>query len=468
MLMLGCDVYKPGMKGIGAAKLEKLIESCKASSEEDLYRKLYGHFKTRNKLTDLVIDTYIDSLIYEPTNPAPDAADGVYPARTFLFGRPQFLTKYNQDFAIDEEFRRQMILPGPDISTCKGVGNSPHQFLSSDGVSSCFRCTANMCSYCQEKIDGDIYCLACYASESISPTSGTAAAKTIREMREELVQDNFDGARDLSSDEVEDVYEMMEYLRLYREQGVSVPYPLYPTSEMDSSADVKWEELLEIDFKEGAVFLAEPNLEAKFIPGILELMAELVRFESGKKTEWTKDHAVYESLPQLFIDFAGKSRVDSGFRLLMRCVRHAFDSRTPSLDKNTAMLVVHDGDVGIHLNASIPASMKKNVYETGIVATAKDLLCCKCTCQCGSQNDQRIVCVHVLAVLYLLTLLLFEDLAEHLLLELSACLSGDIWETSQWSDNGEKSIKRSIVTLMEAAGEPIGSHDAENSSIRDQ
>lgn len=123
--------------------------------------------------------------------------------------------------------------------------------------------------------------------------------------------------------------------------------------------------------------------------GILELFASLVRFESGKKTEWIKDPAIYDSLPSLFINFASKSRVDSGYRLLMRCVRHSFDSRTPPLDDKTAMLILHGDEVGIH--------------------------------QCGSQKEQRVVCVHNFPLLFLLTLLLFDGLAEHMLLQLAAC-----------------------------------------------
>ena len=262
----------------------------------------------------------------------------------------------------------------------------------------------------------------------------------------------------MSTDEVEDAYEMMEYLRQYREQATDVPYPLYSTSEMEGDVSTKWDELIEINFKEGGSFLAEPDLKATYIPGVLDLFASLVTFESGKKTEWKKDAAVYDALPSLFIKFASGSRVDSGHRLLMRCVRHAFDSRAPSLDNQSASLILHEGSVGIQLNAAIPASMKKQVYECGVVATAQDILCCQCGCQCGSKGTEKQVCVHILPLLFLLTILLFEDLAEHMLLELAACMSSDIWDKSVWSDDDIEWMKRSIITLAEAAGEPVNTH----------
>jgi len=316
-----------------------------------------------------------------------------------------------------------------------------------------------VCTQCNEKIEKTPYCLGCYATKSIVPESGCPNSKSIAEIRQALVDDNFDGAKNLDSDEVEDAFEMIEYLRKYREMEKSVPFPLYNTAEMDADVSSKWEELIEIDLKEGGSFIAEPELDMKHIPGVLHLFAALVTFESGKKTEWIKDPAVYESLPYLFINFAIKSRIDSGYWLLMRCVRHAFDSRTPSLDKNTATLILHDGNVGIRIHSSIPASMKKNIYNAGVVATADAILCCKCTCQCGSQNKERILCVHILPLLFLLSLLLFEDLAEHMLLELAACLNADIWDKTSWSDEDVDWMKQSIIVLMEAAGEPIGTHD---------
>lgn len=463
MLILGCDVYGPGMTGIKAKRLVTLIESFKATSEDDLYQKLFYKFKTTNKLDDIVIDTYIDALLYEPTNSMPNNVDEENPARTYLFGPPTTLPKYLEEFAVDDDFKANSIFPGPEMTTCKGVGGSTHPFLSSDGVKQCAKCEHDVCQYCHEDINKEPYCLACYATESVVPQSGGAGSKSIAQMRSELIADNFDGAKDLDSDEVEDVYEMMTHLQKLRtEQQSNVEYPLYATSEMDGEVATKWEDIIEIDFKEGGAFLAEPNLGAKNIPGVLDLFASLVRFEEGKKTEWIKDPAIYDALPSLFVKFASGSRVDSGYRLLMRCVRHAFDSRAPSLDKQTAMLILHQGEVGIHLNADIPASMKKKVYQTGTVATAKDILCCKCTCQCGSQHDQRIVCVHNFPLLFLLTLLLFEHLAEHMLLELAACMSAGIWDKSVWSEDDIVWMKKSIIKLAEAAGDPVGSHSIED------
>ena len=112
----------------------------------------------------------------------------------------------------------------------------------------------------------------------------------------------------------------------------------------------------------------------------------------------------------------------------------------------------------------MPASMKSKTYTPSIVATSNDVLCCKCTCQCGSQKGERVLCVHILPLLFLLTLFLFEHLAEHMLLEFAACLNAEIWENNEWSEEDKECMN---IILMEAAGEPMSSADTDKMSIKD-
>ena len=159
------------------------------------------------------------------------------------------------------------------------------------------------------------------------------------------------------------------------------------------------------------------------------MFAGVVTFASAdeKHTEWKRDNAIFDSLPKLLINFATKSRADSGFRLLKRCIRHALDSQCPSLEGKTATLIKHGDDIGLRIHSDVPASMKKEVvYKSGIAFTENDVLCCKCTCHCGSQDKERIVCVHNFPLVFLLMLLLMDALAESILMELAACLRSNI------------------------------------------
>ena len=324
LVILGCDVYS-GIVGVQAASLNTIIKNFNAKSEDELYVKLRGKLKYTKKLTDELIDTYIGALIYEPTNPVALEDQTTPIHRSYLFGPPDSLPEYLKEFAVDDDFVRQNIFAGPAIAKCKGVGERSHLFLQVEGAKICFKCSETVCQSCHGDVAGQAHCLSCLAGESVVPKTGTSDSKTIAEMRKELMADKFDGAKDLTVDEVEDVYEMMQHLKAYRQTGETVPYPIYKTSTMETSSRDAWQDITEIDFKGGGAFLAESALEQKYIPRTLKLFAELVKFENGKKTEWKKDHSIYEALPSMFIRFANNSRIDSGFRLLMRCVQHAFD-----------------------------------------------------------------------------------------------------------------------------------------------
>jgi len=91
MLILGCDVYLTGMKGVKIGKLEPQIESINTTSEKVLYQRLYAIF-----------DTYIDAIMYKLTNPMPEIANKKTPAKTYLFGALAPLPKYLKQFSVDK------------------------------------------------------------------------------------------------------------------------------------------------------------------------------------------------------------------------------------------------------------------------------------------------------------------------------------------------------------------------------
>jgi hypothetical protein len=194
---------------------------------------------------------------------------------------------------------------------------------------------------------------------------------------------------------------------------------------MDSN--IHWKTVLEFSFANGGEFLASPKLDRKYIPRILEFVSLLVDFKKYKKTDHLKDKPIYNLTPEQLIQFAAKSRVGSGFCLLAHTGWHAFDSKISPIEDCTSKVIINSyGDVGIQVSSDIPALMKRNVFQTKIATTSKNLLCCKCTCQCGLQESQRIVCVHTFVQLYMKTMLLHDDLAEHILIELATRLNGCI------------------------------------------
>ena len=106
------------------------------------------------------------------------------------------------------------------------------------------------------------------------------------------------------------MYAMMGFMWMYRKLKSMLLFQLYETEEFDGDRAAKRDRLMEVDFKEGGAFLAEPELDANLIPGVLSLFASIVKFEPGKKTEWAKDTVVYDALPAIFFKFSENSCVD--------------------------------------------------------------------------------------------------------------------------------------------------------------
>ena len=72
---------------------------------------------------------------------------------------------------------------------------------------------------------------------------------------------------------------------------------------------------------------------------ILDLFASFARYEKKKLTDWLKDVSVYDALPKMIIDFSKNSRIDSGYWLLQRCLRHGHDRKIQPLFYNTANII---------------------------------------------------------------------------------------------------------------------------------
>jgi len=475
-LILGCDVYGKGLEGVGAKTLSDMINieypkfNETAKREYTLLAYLKWRMWTGTEGFDIeVVNTYIRALLYEPTNLAPEGDDEVQ--RTYLGNEPpaRLPADYLEEFALDGFTN---IVNRVKVEVCKGVGACSHMFLAADGVYKCASCEELVCTHCKGEIDGETNCLPCYAANRLIPESDVEGGMTISEMRTELSsRHDVEHVNELTIDEVQEMYAIREIASSrIKGQLNSVPLPLHPTCEMDAESTENWDTIVEdVNLRDGGAFLSDPDLDKQYLPGILSFFAALVTFDSEEHTDWKSKAAVYKAVPSMFVDLAKRSRLDDGYRLLKRCIRHAFDSRCKSIDDVVGSLVMDkDGNIGIRLGTDVPASMRKDIYQTEIVATAMDILGCKCSCKCGSQGNERIVCVHTIVVLYLLSVLLIEDLAESMLIALASRINGSIdssevegedqqwmWNMSNWNEAETVSMKQSIITLMEAAGEYV-------------
>ena len=122
-------------------------------------------------------------------------------------------------------------------------------------------------------------------------------------MRKELREKyRFDGADELPHDEVEEAYESASAeFGYHNDLQASVKFPLYPTSELDNPTH--WKEIGDIEFSNGGTFVTDPALK-EHVPGILNLFSSFVKYEKKKHTSQVNDPAVYDALPEMFINFA--------------------------------------------------------------------------------------------------------------------------------------------------------------------
>ena len=150
------------------------------------YLRFYLYHKIPNFDRDTV-NAYIKALVHKPSNESIQSsnADEHVKSRTYLLGRPpQSLPTYLAEFAGPDT----VIYNCPNIAECSGVIGSPHKFLSADGFHNCTECNHIVCQHCIGSMEGNVYCLQCYAQMSLVPLAGEDSGVPVNMMREQLAE----------------------------------------------------------------------------------------------------------------------------------------------------------------------------------------------------------------------------------------------------------------------------------------
>ena len=84
--------------------------------------------------------------------------------------------------------------------------------------------------------------------------------------------------------------------------------------------------------EEGGKFIAQESLKNHF-SSVIKCLSNFVDIGDGSNRHTTFDSDVYKVLPKMCVEIANNSRIDSEYRLLMRCVRHAVDSKFYNIDR---------------------------------------------------------------------------------------------------------------------------------------
>ena len=181
--------------------------------------------------------------------------------------------------------------------------------------------------------------------------------------------------------------------------------------------------------------IGEPLVSHRAKAGLLNLMAVIARTSKtrgkGSREKLSYHHCVSETL----IEMAKNARVHAGGRTIERAVRHAMDPATPDLiTAKEVTLAEFNGSTCIIIagHEVLPSMRTAFKYKVSSAITAIDFVAGQCQCQASCQNkghndlgEEKVICTHVVTPWVQLSMLLYEGLAEQLLLDLRNWLSMD-------------------------------------------
>jgi hypothetical protein len=135
MAILGCDVYIPGMKAVRGKSAMRIVLSEDRTCEDRLFASLEKQFMERNNLSKEEVHTYVDAIMYKPTNHMPDVVNLVtegssFMARLYLFDCSSSLPRYIEQYSIDESLKLDNIFAGPPITLiCKVIVQHKKKYI---------------------------------------------------------------------------------------------------------------------------------------------------------------------------------------------------------------------------------------------------------------------------------------------------------------------------------------------------
>jgi hypothetical protein len=378
-----------------------------------------------------MVNTFVDCMIYEPCN-VTTSNDVV---STVLFDGNQYINReivptslhpYLESFAHNDN---NIIINGTfkdnvDLAECIGPGNGPHYYMKKEGANHCYDCNVVVCKTCTFPNGTELFCVNCFAASNFVSVGDLDLSISTNEMVTIL---NDHGCNISTSDPVEDIMDIYDTVvnksnGIYSEeilQNVTVPQetPLY----------LRYlHPIITFDLNKGASFMDDEKLDLQDVIEVLEIIQQLVHIKKPEPVYQRLDDisCTYSVIPTVLIEIANKSRHEAcGYKLLKRCIRHALDSGAVDIRKATVSVVKVDEQVGLLVVHKVKASMKQDIYDVKVCFNKTTIISCSCTCKCGGQGQQKIICIHILPVLYQISLLVFEGLAENILVELAAYVS---------------------------------------------
>ena len=435
-----------------------------------------------NKFSEMV-DVFVDAFLFEPATINKSTSISVMISgnnSTYIHFSPtngKRLHPYISAFDINP-YEQQEVDCCDDILYCHGAGIGQHIFMKAEGYCACTTCNVTICKQCVcQKQNGDNhYCYDCYLPE-LSVTGASETNKdypSINVIRNVLRQHGMETNEKDNLVDILDIYEAFENKHCSTKQftgeillnkSVSTP-----THNADYLQTLTRNAISSFDFKNGGQFVVDSRLNRQDVFQIIKTMAQLVNISNEQQKDSYKNRT-YQLLPSMLIQFAEGARVQSGYRLIKRCIRHAIDPQTNSILEASGMIVRHCNHPAIVVHHRMKASMKNATYDVTVAFTSDHLISCKCSCKAGCHGEGRVMCVHILPVLYQITMLMYDGLAENILIEVSHHWTRRLNNTTDDSDKennvsmSEEELKRNLLLIRSAC--EITGDEENNQTIQD-
>lgn len=460
---MGCDSYVGGVPGLGIASLHGRY---RANGEVATYdemldwicaEKLVKGVPLGERAVAIVakkamIETFVDSLMYEPAQANEDDD-----ALEYIHGPPTELPKYLESFASGQI----TVKDGPALLTCHGYGSGEHIFLAEEGKGACSDCDNTYCRLCtvdvnkrennrrkknkEDLLPVKLRCLHCIGG---SVDEAATVTTQISEMKEALLAAGIHAISKATDGEIMDMHDAIVDKKEIDAHSDLIDQIQFPELSNFAMTDGTLSPIIRFDMCNGAAFLLSEDLSMDQVIGVIDLFASLVVY-SDADAPGLKPYE--DALPQTLLKFCNGSRVDDGQRLAFRAIRHSNDPNADSAFNARCELSEKDGEMVMTMHHNMYASFKSERYETSVAFRKDAIVACKCGCPAGAElrekHDQHVD-VHVVPVIYLLVLLLFDGLAYDLLVNLA-----ERWKPSDDTNPRAKSVCDAIDLLTIAAGE---------------
>jgi hypothetical protein len=373
-----------------------------------------------------MIDVFVDTFLFEPSNIMENGDITAFSDKhTYIHHPPPSkLHPYIQAFDTEVTDLTPVVDCSLDLPYCVGHGMGKHQFMRAEGHCFCSTCNGNICLQCtfQKGVGESLFCYQCYLPEISVQHDEVENNMSYDELRENL---RLMGVETNATDNMCDLLEIYENEKTNQLYDQMILDDIVVPREKQSYLTTLQEEenkISSFEFTSGGQFIVDEKLDSLQVVKLIKIIAALVDITKPEgDTNGNKKYndRTYRLLPQMIVTFAEEARYHEGFRLVKRCMMHALDPETESIVAASGQVVLYQEKPCFLIHHRIHASMKDDCYDVVVCFNAEMIVACSCGCKAGGETRDRIMCVHILPIIYQMCMLCFDGWADNIVVELS-------------------------------------------------